>query len=149
MYTIGEGSASCIEVATIRHKDCHLLLPPDSTSLRCAKCIRHRSSVQVQAKRMMDTSSSTPSRTALSSHTNYRYLSRSELIVRLGQEHHQCQLISKRCQRLKVRLEQVTEKAGICVDPEMHDGLKEIMVTESNSILQSLPPNSFQVRLCN
>ena len=134
-----------VKVTTVRHKDCYLLLPPNSTSLRCGKCIHHRASLQVQAKRMLDASSSTQSKTASSSHANYRYLSRSELIDRLGQEHHQRQLISKQCQRLKARLEQVSEKGGIYVDKEMHDGLREIMQTESSSVLQSLPSNSFKV----
>ena len=142
MYNIGEDSASCVEVATVRHKDCHLLLPPGSTCIRCAKCVRHRSSLRIQAKR---TVKSNISRTAPSSHTNYRYLSRSELILRLEQEHRQCQLISKRCQRLKTKIEEVSERTGVAVDQKIHEGLKEIMVTENNNVLQSLPPNSFQV----
>lgn len=141
---IGEGSTSCIEAATVRHNDCCLLLPPDSTSPRCDRCTHYRSSLWVQAKRMLD-ASSTLSRTAPSSHTNYRYLARSELIDRLGQERHQRQLISMQHRRLKARLEQVSENAGVCVDKELHNSLKEIMQTESSSVLQSLPPNSFKV----
>ena len=139
-----EDSTSRIEVATIRHRDCCLLLPPDSTSLRCDRCTHYRSSLRVQAKRMLDASSAL-SRTAPSSHTNYRYLTRSELIHRLGQEHRKRQLITKKHQRLKARLEQVSENAGVCVDKELHDGLKEIMQTASSSVLQSLPPDSFKV----
>jgi len=142
-YIVGESPSSCAETATVRHKDCYLLLPPDSTCVRCAMCIQQRRSLQIQAKRM----ESEISRTAPSSHTNYRYLTRTELIVRLSGEHHQRQLISKQCQRLKARIEEVSEKAGVSVDPETHDGLKEIMVT-NNSILQSLPPNTFQVSWC-
>ena len=145
MYTIGKSSASCAEVATVRHKDCNLLLPPDSACVRCAKCVRHRSSLQIQAKQKVKSNSS---RTAPSSHTNYRYLSRSELILRLEREHHQRQLISKQCQRLKTRIEDVSERAGVTVDQTTHEGLKEIMVTENNNVLQSLPPNSFQVSAC-
>ena len=142
MYTIGKGSASFAEVATVHHKDCNLLLPPDSVCTRCPKCIRHRSSLQIQAKRKIQSSIS---RTAPSSHTNYRYLSRSELILRLEREHHQRQLVSKQCQRLKTRIEEVSERAGVAVDQMTHEGLKEIMVTENNNVFQSLPPNSFQV----
>ena len=86
-----------------------------------------------------------PSRTAPSSHVNHRYLSRPELIDRLGNEHHERQLVSKQYQRLKTRIKDVSEKAGVSVDPEMHEGLKEIVLKESDGILQSLPPNSFRV----
>ena len=37
----------CRGIATVRHKDCNLHLPPDSACIRCAKCI---SSLQIQAK---------------------------------------------------------------------------------------------------
>ena len=137
---VGGGSALCVEAATVRHKECHLLLPPDSTSLRCAPCIRHRSSLQIQAKRLLD-----PSRTAPSSHVNHRYLSRLELIDRLGNEHHERRLVSKQYQWLKARIKDISEKTGVSVDPELHEGLKEIVLNESDSILKSLPPNSFRV----
>ena len=145
MYTIGKGSASCAEVATVHHKDCSLLLPPDSACIWCAKCIRHGSSLQIQAKWKIK---SGIRRTAPFSHTNYRYLSWSELILRLEWEHHQCQLISKQCQRLKTRIEEASERAGVAVDQMTHERLKEIMVTENSNVLQSLPPNSFQVSAC-
>ena len=137
----GKGPASCAD--TVRHKDCHLLLNPDSKSLRCPACVQHRASLLVQAKRMLNTS-----RTAPSSHTNHRYLSRPELIDRLSKEHHERRLVAKQCQRLKTRIAEVSEKVGVSVNPEVHEGLKEIMVAQSDSILQSLPPNSFQVRTC-
>lgn len=143
--TVGQTAAVCSKEATVRHKDCHLLVSPNSISLRCASCAQHRRSLQVQAKRMLDTNSD---RTAPSSHVNYRYLSRPELIDRLSSEHHQRQLLSKKCQRLKERIEEMSEKVGVSVDSEMHEGLKEIMVTEGDRFLQSLPPNSFQVNVC-
>ena len=110
MYTIGKGSASFAEVATVHHKDCNLLLPPDSVCTWCPKCIRHRWSLQIQAKQKIKSSIS---RTAPSSHTNYRYLSRSELIVRLEREHHQRQIIYKQCQRLKTRIKEVSIESTI------------------------------------
>ena len=125
--------------------DCSLLLLPDSACIQCAKCIRHRSSLQIQAKGKIK---SGISRTAPFSHTNYRYFSQSELILQLEQEHHQRQLISKQCQGLKTRLEEASERAGVAVDQMTHKGLKEIMVTENSSVLKSLPPNSFQVSAC-
>ena len=69
---------SLVEASTIHHKDCEVLLPPDSSSSRRVRCTRHRSSLQIQAKRLQETTSS---RSEPSSHTNYRYLSRSELIL--------------------------------------------------------------------
>ena len=53
MYSIGEGSASCVDIATVHHKDCHLL-PPDSTCICCTKWICHRFSVQIHAKRSVN-----------------------------------------------------------------------------------------------
>ena len=131
---MGEGSASCVDIASVHHTNCLLLLPPDS--IHCTKCIRHRFSVQIHAKQSVK---SNISRTAPSSHTNYRYLSWSELILRLEQEHHQHQLISKRCQRLKTRIAEVSERNGVAVDQKRHEGLKNIMVTENSNVLQFLP----------
>ena len=36
----------------------------------------------------------------------------------------------------------------MAVDQITHEGLKEIMVRENSNVLQSLPPNSFQVSAC-
>ena len=114
------------------------------TSSSCVSYTHHRSSLQVQAKRMQDVSSSTPSRTQPSSHTNNHYLSCLELILWLSQEHHQHQLISKQCQRLKEKLELVSQKIGMCLDEKTYDGLKKIT---RKDILQSLPPNSVRNKL--
>ena len=136
--------SSLVEASTIHHKDCLVLLPPDSSSSRCDRCTRHRSSLQIQAKRLQE---ATPSRSEPSSHTNYRYLSHSELILRLSQEHHQRQLISKQRERLKEKLELISQKVGVSVDQDLHDGLKEVMLKENENILQSVPPNSFRVSM--
>ena len=76
----------------------------------------------------------TPSRSEPSSHTNYRYLSHSEVILRLSQEHHQCQLTSKQRETLKVELELISQKVGVSVDQELHDGLNEIMLKENENM---------------
>ena len=120
-----------MEATTIRHVDCHMLLPPDSLSLRCAKCIQHRASLLIQTKRIQDAE-----RTALSSHTNYRYLSRPELIDRLAVEHHHCRLLSKKCERLQAKVADVSEIVGVSLDPNVHEGLKEVMISQNGSILQ-------------
>lgn len=130
----------CVEMGTIRHKDCQILLPPYTTAIRCCSCARLRSSLSIQAKRIR-----TPSRTEPSSHTNHRYLSRSELIVRLSQEHHQRQLALKRCQRLTARLEIISDRVGVRVDDATHNDLETIVTTESDNVLRSLPPDSLRV----
>ena len=132
--------------ASVHHEDCSVLLFPDSSNARCVSCVRQRASLSVQAKRLA-IRDKVNSKTAPSSHTNYRYLSRPELIERLSQEHHQRQLLSKQCQRLKAKIAQVTEEVGVSVSAEMHEDLKQIMVEKQDQVLKSFPPNSFQVGL--
>ena len=134
--------SSLVEASTIRHEDCEVLLPPDSSSSRCVRCTRHRSSLKIQAKRLQEV---TQSRSEPSSHTNYHYLSRSELILRLSQEHHQRKVISKQHERLKEKVELLSQKVGVSVDRDLHNGLKEIMLQENENVLQSVPPNSIKV----
>ena len=42
----------CVEMGTIRHKNCQILLPPYTTAICCCRCTRLRSSLLIQAKRM-------------------------------------------------------------------------------------------------
>ena len=128
------------QFGTIRHKDCQILLPPYTTATRCCSSTCLRSSLYVQAKRIR-----TPYRTEPSSHVNYRYLSRLELIVRLSQEHHQCQLALKRCLRLTARLERISDEVGVSVDDATHGDLKKIVTTKSDNVLRSLSPDSLRV----
>ena len=130
--------------ASVHHKDCCILLSPDSSTARCVACVRQRASLSVQAKRLAF-GDKDDSKTAPSSHTNYRYLSKPELIERLSKEHHQRQLLSKQCQRLKAKISQATEEVGVSVSAEIHEDLRQIMVEKQDQVLKSFPPNSFQV----
>ena len=132
----------CTEQETVRHKDCQLLLPPNSSGSRCDACVRHRSSLLVQSKRLAN-----PMRTSAHSHTNHRYLSRPELIDRLGNEHHERRLVSKRHQRLKERLIEEVKKVGVTVDPEIDAHIREIAVQEGSEMVKKFPPNSFRVSI--
>ncbi len=79
-FLLGQSSATIDTSSyqpTVRHRDCHYLLPPSSGCVRCPDCTRHRSSLLIQSKRLEN---ATPS-----NKTNYRFLSQQELVSRVHQ----------------------------------------------------------------
>ena len=117
------------------------MLPCGSTHDRCASCIRSRATISRQLSRSLQAG---PSHTSSSSHTNYRFLSRTQLVSRLKETHHQLRLSSKQLERLKKKIVDAVTSNGITVDEELHNGLQEIMSSESLKMAESLPPDSFQ-----
>lgn len=126
-------TSSCLP--TVRHRDCHYLLPPSSSCERCPKCTRHRSSLLIQSKRLEN---STPSKT-----TNYRFLSKQGLVDRVQLVHSQVKVMTKRNLRLKKKLETQFEENGMTVSEETHNDLATV-IERNSDIVNSLPPNSFQ-----
>ncbi|XP_064401712.1 uncharacterized protein LOC135347608 [Halichondria panicea] len=120
---------------TVRHRDCHYLLPPSSSCVRCPKCTRHRSSLLIQSKRLEN---STPSKK-----TNYRFLSKQGLVDRVQLVHSQVKVMTKRNLRLKKKLETQFEENGMTVSEETHNDLATV-IERNSDIVDSLPPNSFQ-----
>ena len=113
---------------TVRHKNCQFLLQLQhhSTSVRCPNCVTCRKTLAIQIKRHQSQSSVSPS-----SHVNYRYLSATELAVRLKHSQRQCRIASKHISRLHEKISKATLENGIVVDNQMHNGLLEIMCTET------------------
>ncbi len=126
---------------TVRSETCKLVLPRSSTNSWCASCIRNRATISRQLSRR---SQATASHTSPSSHTNYRFLSRLQLVTRLVQTHHQLGLSSKQLERLKEEIADAVTSKGVHVDEEMHKGLQQIMSTESLKMAKSLQADSFQ-----
>ncbi len=130
-----------LPAATVRSNDCKLLLPPGYTQSRCSNCIKNRATISRQLSRSVV---SVASHTTPSSHTNYRFLNRTQLVSRLQQTHHQLRLSVKQIDRLKTKIADAVAQKGIQVDEELHSGLQQIMSTESSRIANSLTPDSFQ-----
>ena len=78
--------------------------------------------------------------TAVSSHTNYRYLRTPQRKANLRAE-----VKTKRneVERLKLRLKEATEKTGVCVEKQLEDDLQTIMLEKTKEISQKYAENSF------
>lgn len=126
---------------TVRSTNCELVLPPSNTQSRCSNCIRNRAAISRQLSRSVV---SVSSHTTPSSHTNYRFLNRSQLVSRLQQTHHQLRLSVKQVDRLKSKIADAVAQKGIEVDEELHRDLQQVMSTESSRIADSHAPDSFQ-----
>ena len=115
--------AQITSTLTVRHKECQLIVPSASTSVRCAACVRHRASLSVQHLRLQNSSENVQS----SSSVNYHYLSMPQLVTRLQSIHHDNRLLSKQCKRLTQKLEEDCRRRGVDVDDATHDDLMEIV----------------------
>ena len=147
--------------STIRHKDCQLLLADENQGVRCPECVSYRSTLTVQTTRVQTQNNASPS-----SHVNHRYGSYTQfniwlwscvmygcnryqplptLINRLGQLQHQYRVISKQLDRLKKKIEEVTEVSGVVLDEQSHQDFKQLVTSsESSQFFDSLPKDSFQ-----
>ena len=125
---------------TVRHKNCQFLLQLQhhSTSVRCPNCVTCRKTLAIQIKRHQSQSSVSPS-----SHVNYRYLSATELAVRLKHSQRQCRIASKHISRLQEKISKATVENGIVVDNQMHNGLLDIMCAETSEVYKKYKPDSF------
>lgn len=154
-----------LTIPTVRHSQCQLLLSPEMQAIRCSKCVRYRTTLSAQSRRMKESSAEESlSKCLTSSHTNYRqdrftcvvrsyylcslyvcrYLSNSDLISRLKHLHHDHRLMSKQLERLKCKLSQIIERDGVSLDPELHGLLQETVKQEATAVLQVLPDTSFK-----
>ena len=79
--------------ATIRHKDCELVVEGDT---RCKACKHHRSTLHAIYSRIEKNEAGKENRTAPTSHVNYRYLSSPEKSERLSRLHQAARTAQRR-----------------------------------------------------
>ena len=125
---------------TIRTTACEVLVHGP----KCEACKKYRPVLRfLHSQWVRQLKSDAEKHTAVSSHTNYRYLrtpQRKELMSKLRAE-----VKSKRneVERLKSKLKEATEKWGICVDKQLEDDLQAIMVENTKEVSQKYAENSF------
>ena len=123
---------------TVRHTECALLIS-EVDGDRCDKCSTYRNTLnRAVARKERSTTEATPH-----SHTNYRYLSSPEKIVRLREIQHERRISQKRITRLTTKLAELTAEDGVPLDSDMSGDLKEIMEEEDKGVLDRHHEGSF------
>ena len=117
---------------TIRHNKCDLLIDAEALSSgRCVECEKYRKTLHTMATRKKFDSHSTS--TNPNSHTNYRYLTRSQLTTRLHNMHDEHRKSALQLERLKKKVQEVC-KSGVSLDEEMHEYLKASLEDNCNKV---------------
>ena len=126
--------------ATIRHKDCELVVEGDT---RCKACKHHRSTLHAIYSRIEKNEAGKENRTAPTSHVYYRYLSSPEKSERLSRLHQAARTAQRRVSRLTACLEEVAATVGETVDVAIHTDLQSVMKEGEPEIYKRFPPESF------
>ena len=131
---------------TVRTSECELLVIDTS----CNNCKQYRCTPRsLYSKSICQSKSERGKHTAVSSHTNYRYLK--------GPQHKECmsrlkaELNSKRkkVERLKAYVKEVNEKHGISIDTEIEQDLENIMKEHSSIVEKQYSKDSFHYLFWN
>ena len=141
MYSLGKIIIAkvdeIIEVPTVRHIDCEILVYNEG---RCSICETHRRSLRSQVaqrcKRSIEVS--------LQSHINNRYLQSPELREKLSLYQKCRRNMQKKLTRLKLKLENMAEVSGVTPDENYHDDFKSLLLSESAKVLDKHDKDSFQ-----
>ena len=125
---------------TIRTSACELLVHGP----KCDVCKKYRSSLRsLHSQWMSQLNANSGKHTAVSSHTNYRYLRTPQRKERMSELKSEVKSKRKEVERLKFRLREVTEQCGICVEKQLEDDLENIMKEKTDYIRQQYTTNSF------
>ena len=113
--------------ATLRHVECPWMVP--SSVKRCQFCKRFRDNNLRSglSKLLKQQEENSKSNTAISSHTNYRYLSSPEKIERLKNLHTAVVAQRRKIQALQDYLSSIVHTDGVRVDQVTHKELVQIM----------------------
>ena len=124
---------------TVRSSSCELL----TNGEKCQACVKYRSTLRAMHVRWQKRSSPSE-RSAISSHTNYRYLNSPDKKTRLTNLHSANKALQRQVDQLRQRIEDMTEKNGIIVEEEMDADLRRIMDDNDANICSASAPQSFQ-----
>ena len=133
------------ENVTVRHVSCLWLCDSRQMTNECHLCSQYQrhnlNSALSTATKKLDLVS--PGRSSSHSHTNYRFCSTPEKMVRLTNLHHVVSLQKKELGRLKDRINQQIECEGVSIDEPVHKDLVNIMKNHSDKVLQKHGEDSF------
>ncbi|KAL5506287.1 hypothetical protein EMCRGX_G007900 [Ephydatia muelleri] len=123
---------------TVRHKNCKLIIHPNSSAVRCSACSTYRSTLLTQKWKRASTS-------VENERINYRFIQLPDLVARLGNIRASYRSLLKQLDRLRSRIHQDTEVKGVFLDEECNAYIKDIIcLPESAKHLESLPEDSFE-----
>lgn len=126
---------------TIRCSSCELLV----IESKCHVCANYRPTLRSMHsrwyRRMISDSNE---RTAVSSHTNYRYLTTLECNMRMTNLKRKVDSTQRELVSLKQRLIALTKDNGVNLDEEVEREIEGIIGDESKRITDQHPPGSFQ-----
>eukprot|EP00731_Ephydatia_muelleri_P023298 Em0015g881a len=106
---------------TVHHKNCKLIIHPNSRAVRCSACSTYRSTLLTQKWK------------------------RANLVARLGNIRTSYRSLLKQLERLRSRIHQDTEVKGVFLDEECNAYIKDIIcLPETAKHLESLPEDSFK-----
>ena len=115
---------------TICHSKCAVILAEGSGSKRCCECQKYHKTLHSMLSRQQKACSS--SKTAPSSHVNYRYLTTSERMTDLNTN---LQRQTKRqVDHLSAKIAENTEHKGVIVDEGIHNDLTEIVNEHTSKV---------------
>lgn len=138
--------ANSLSAPTIRSRRGEFLISPDSKSTSCPLCCKLREVLRVKNWRLHvceRKAASAVSKTAPTSHVNHRYLTQTELIECMQQQHHLFWLTSRQLARLKRKVEEDCEQRGVTLDEEAHEDLCATLKGQNEKVMQSLSPDTF------
>lgn len=99
--------------ATVRHKDCELLLSSaGKTGDRCQACTQYRSNLRSLASKSSTRDKSLNQMSDPSSHVNYRYIRTPEKNARLQELHRRERALQKRLDHLQSKLDDAVDRSG-------------------------------------
>ena len=101
-------------------------------------CTRYGISLNSLCGQHRSCQSETSSRTAASSHINYKYLSIPEKIIRLQNVHKENRLTRKKLENLE-RIVNVISRRGVRLEPELNSDLQQVMIDEEQFVLSQYP----------
>ena len=116
---------------TIRTTACEILVHGP----KCEACKKYRSSLRsLHSQWVHQLKTNSENHTAVSSHTNYRYLRTPQRKERMSKLRAEVKTKRNEVERLRSRLKEVTEKRGICVEKQLEDDLQTIMLEKTNEV---------------
>ena len=111
---------------------------------RCLNCEGYRRYLNSMLYRAAGKERVDIDRTHPSSHTPFTALTSPEKVERLHRLHSFSRVSQQKIERLKHRLQMISEKKGVEVDETFHSDLKNIMETHKQQVEKAYPKGSFQ-----
>ena len=120
------------EYKIIRHQDCGLMIKNDPSNL-CENCKKYIPYLKKCRSRINETTSSARNNEAPdSSHTNYRYISREELVERLQHAQKKKKDALQKLAYINAKVKDDVEKKGVILEDAHHD-LFQVIIKSSES----------------